>query len=1546
MIVKKRYKIKKFKFLFFLLFFLALAGQTLFSQNFYWENPLLFTKSDSRFPQSINYQKNGRNQACVFFQTVNTEKKEISLSLRTYSGLGQSRDFMNFAGPFSYSGDEVPYIYTSAVNDEGVIALSVLASAEEILVLVSKDFGQTWSKSSIKTKGLMVAPRIFSCGRYFKMFISSGLNESFSIYTAESLDGLSWSSLELFSPAAKLRNPFLPSLISNGNFLTVVFQAQYVNPKNGRLSYQLYLTSAALSSRNWSEPVLISGSDSLSLRDSKDFFAYQNQRPFLHNFQGETYLAWERSSSSGDEIWCAKTGPKGLEVFSAHPLVSASSAVRAVLFDYKDRLYACWFDSRRGRESVYMAQKDGDYWSESILCENSKSNQFVYPLFVYDSLTDENILTFIWQENSSKNKAGIDFLSPDRTVSEPAITPLSFRRGKKTARKNLEFQISLPKDSSNIAGYSYSWSQDENEVPPLQIQHFPKETKVKVRAEKDGKYFLKVKAQDYAGNWSKAAVISCQLDTTPPLPPEINLSNTDKYGFISSNSFRIYWKPSEAEDLSHYLYRLDYLSSIPGKLNSSKKHPLRLSAVAVKESLGNLEKRFQNQLEKSRTMTSGQKVSDARTLRFLNYENGVYLFSVSAVDDLGNVGQSSKCLVFLNKFEPSTLITYVDQKKTEYGQTEISIGGKGFTYDGSISKIIFDRDGRAPYDLELTSENSKYHVISDRLINNIFIDLDEGKYRVGLYHTDRGLYFSEPVLKIDQNGTLKIEGEYERPARFTAFRDVKYKITVYFILACMLITFSVFVILAFFDKTALFALEEIRASAYAKELLYNRNGGKIRMKSLSHFFSLKPSLRKKLVGFTFSLIIIVVLGVSLVNGQQIISLQERTLAQGLENRTEVLLESLCTGVKNFFPSNNLLELSALPQQKDAMEEVDFVTIIGQAQNSTSSQVLDYVWATNDPEINQKIDTAELIYGESHFVEEGINRILENFTALDEKARLSEAELSQKIEDSSQEVDLLYRSSSEEDIQKAETLSEVVMSMRNRLDADLLELSKASTGSYPHFDASNLDYQNTDFIFYRPVMYRKGNSGNYVHAIVLVKLSTKILVDAVQAQTRKILIFGSVLTALALVFGMFGASFFALIIVRPIRKLESHVQMVGRTKNKLNLKGKSLKIKSNDEIGRLGRAVDNMTQELVSVAEEEALTMDGKAVQNAFLPLTSDDFNNKKTTASYKDNQVECFGYYEGEDGVSGDYFDYRRLDQEWFVAIKCDASGHGVPAAIIMTVVATIFRRYFEHWTFKRDGCRINTVVNQINDFIEKLGLKGKFATLIICLINLKTGELYTCNAGDRIMHVFEAESKKIRTITLSSAPTAGVFSNDLLQMRGGFAVEKHHLNPGDILFLYTDGIEESTRRIRDQNFNPLRAEEKGKIDDMKEEFGSQRIIQIIEAVLNGNNYQLQKEKNPRQDENLSFDFSRCSKSIEDAVIALASIEKVFRMYRTDENDETAYIKVDKKINEFLKKYFSRYDYYAAHSEEIPDQPNYIDYNQVMEDEQSDDLTLLAIKRL
>ena len=1266
------------------------------------------------------------------------------------------------------------------------------------------------------------------------------------------------------------------------------------------------------------------------------------------NFDSENYIAWERSENKDTSIWFAKFSENGIIPGSAQEITSKANASRPIFFEYQNDLYLTWFDDRTGHQSIYFAKKTGEYWEETKLISDKNSNMFVNPLIIEDSLS------FVWQKNNR-----IAILSPDKSVLPPVVKPVNFVEGKKTKQKNPSYKIIFPEDSSQIAGYSFLWTKkdDENEPPEL-IEHFPKENNLKFSMEESGEYVLKVKITDYAGNWSETVNSNFVLDIDPPKPPEIKLNNLDKYGFMHSNSMKLEWQKSESEDTAGYVYRFDYAGGIPKSIAVSKNHPMKLSDAKVLEIKNQLYQKYEKELLKKRKFQDKIQTKELKSKNYYNLRNGVYVFSVAAIDECGNLGESSSALVILNKYQPSTYISSVETQKNEASEIILTVYGGGFTYDGTISEIYIDKDGKLPYDLVVKNTENPFKVSDNSKIININLgnDLEEGKYKIGLLHTDRGLYFSDNILTVLQSGTVKIEGEYHRQSKLNSdFESAEYKIQLNLIIAFILIVLVTIVLLFFIIFSIKLKCEknltkkEVRALEKGEIMPLVKKEKKKRL----------PSLKDKLIIFIYTLVVVIVLAVTMQNGMRIINLQEETMATALENRAEVLLESICTGVKNFFPVNNLLELTSLPNQKNAMEEVKYITIIGQKYEDFSSENLNYVWATNDSQILEKIDTSSLIYGESELTVSEINDVTKKYLNLDYTIATNLSDLSNKIEDLTKQAEILYKSNVQADNDEADRISVMITDLRNEIDIQVQDYSKIAGGSYPQFDLHNINRKNKDFIFYKPVLYRQGTTENYVHAVVYLELSTQSLIDELDRSLFKIISFAIIIAFFAVVVGGLGAYFFAVIIVRPIKKLESHVIMIGQTKNKIHLKGQDVVIKQNDEIGRLGNAVNNMTHELIANAEEEKLTMDGKAVQKAFLPLVDSGFNNKQTFAEFSDDKLECFGYYEGESGVSGDYFDYKILDDTWFCVIKCDAAGHGIPAAIIMTVVATIFRRFFDKWTYKKDGVNLSLLVEQINDFIEGLGLKGKFATLIICLLNRKNGELYMCNAGDNLVHIFDSKTKKMKLLQLSSSPTAGIFTSELVSMKGGFVVEKTVLNHGDILFLYTDGIEESTRKIREadysvrqnqvevkrMNLETHKEETEIKMEDSKEEFGYERIVNIIESVYNKKKYILQKIDNPDKQEKLEFDFTKCQGTVSEAVLALASLEKVFRLYKSPQVTQKDYVKVDKKIDDFLLKYFNIYSEYAAKkSENVENAFNYIDYDMVLEDEQSDDLTLLAIK--
>jgi hypothetical protein len=289
-----------------------------------------------------------------------------------------------------------------------------------------------------------------------------------------------------------------------------------------------------------------------------------------------------------------------------------------------------------------------------------------------------------------------------------------------------------------------------------------------------------------------------------------------------------------------------------------------------------------------------------------------------------------------------------------------------------------------------------------------------------------------------------------------------------------------------------------------------------------------------------------------------------------------------------------------------------------------------------------------------------------------------------------------------------------------------------------------------------------------------------------------------------------------------------------------------------------------------------------------------------------------------------------------------------------MIQVATMFLNYFKQWKPNAKGMQIEEVVYQINEFIETLAFKGRFAAFTLCLFDSETGVARFCNAGDNVVHLYDASEGRLKAITLPTTPATGVLPNFMIESTGGYKVQTLTIDKGDILLLYTDGIEEAKRKFRDRNFKEILCTE-GPTDtphenhtsgQADEEMTPERVEAIINAVMAREVYTLKKYHNPDGDETeLQFDFSNCEGRVEDVIMAMVSAEKMFRCYKDPNAGEDSRVLVDKKVDEFLKNHFLQYRRYCAHTREFPENEAYMYYTHVKEDEQYDDLTILGIKR-
>jgi hypothetical protein len=380
----------------------------------------------------------------------------------------------------------------------------------------------------------------------------------------------------------------------------------------------------------------------------------------------------------------------------------------------------------------------------------------------------------------------------------------------------------------------------------------------------------------------------------------------------------------------------------------------------------------------------------------------------------------------------------------------------------------------------------------------------------------------------------------------------------------------------------------------------------------------------------------------------------------------------------------------------------------------------------------------------------------------------------------------------------------------------------------------------------------------------------------------------------------------------------------------------------------------MTHGLVKAAQAASDLSIGKEIQKKFIPLEMDRDGNKLSSGSKDTKNASFFGYYEGAKGVSGDYFDYLELEGgRYYAVIKCDVAGKGIPAALIMIQVATMFLNYFKQWKPTARGMHIEDVVYQINDFIETLAFKGRFAAFTLCLFDTQTGVVRFCNAGDNIIHLFDDSEGQIKTMTLPETPATGVLPNFLVESKGGYTVQAITIDHGDILFLYTDGIEEAKRKFRDENFKEIVCAEGQKdtphgshtVGQGDEEMGPDRVQEIINAVMNREVYTLYKYHNPEGEMELKFDFTNCEGRVEEVIMAMVSVEKMFRCYKGPKAGEDVRVLVDKKVDAFLKEHFLQYRTYCSYTRENPGNDAYMYYTHVQEDDQYDDLTILGIKR-
>jgi len=1513
----------------------------LYCDKYYWETPIRMTVKNTQFLHSAS---KGDVSIAVWQEVVpETDIKGVLyISLSVYSN-GQWFTNERITPAISYSMN-VPSITSCTIGNDGSILIASLNEKTKLVIYKSKDNGQSFESSEIALDSNdYSSPYITTTSRGdYLLFLSKGFDEKFSLLTTSSNDGVEWSELKPFISSSVSDRAFLPShavSLARKSRDLIVFQALVT--VNERKSYQLFSTYSTDGCKTFSFPqqVTIDGD-------------FHNERPDIKPLYGhnEFILVWERGRTRSTDVGICSmflnnngiaTSPV-TEIFN--PI---GKSINPKILVINNNPIVCWTYENEGRSGVYIY----DYETQEVLRVRSVAGTMLFarPYNIAGNLE------LLWQEGQDVKH--IMHIKPDNSVQRPTL--LGQVESQKKDKKKLSVKISFPFDSSGIAGYSYTWSKD---APPQyveeEIQKFPSENTIFFEPEEDGQWYVGVRVADYAGNWSKMSVTSCSIDTTPPMPPEFLDLNLDSNAFCVSNNLKIQWLTPEKDEnggfegqIRGYTWKIESLNL--GHLYQD----FRKECEEKDEKIS--DRALQEYLEE-RVSIKGYLPAFTRTrsnyIDLRNYDNGIYCLSVSAIDAAGNIGNPSLKFFALNKYIAYTTINNISVKKDADGSFSLTLSGRGFKEEGDIEEVFIDKDGKAPYDLTLSK--NEFSIITDRLISKIHIDdLEEGNYRIGLKHPTRGLYFTSDYITVDEMGTIKF-GNYEYSYKHKwQIESDEYSIFNFnfYVRTALLCLF--FVVLTLYVIGITKIIKEYKSLRIEMALLLKGDdmSKEDKKKKSKDIKTRGLGLRFKLVLFTVMLVISIILLLAIPLLSHFSKTQKDLLADSLVSKTETVLESIVSSSRSYLREKNILELAFLTNQANDIDDVIFATITSQQQDG-KKEGYNFVWASSDQDILKHINTDSLMLGESElegYTEEDLNEMLNN---LNQEAIEYVGKASHLVGELNKEALNFVLRQDEKGKEKRDEIQATIRETEEYITQRLKGLANSAMGSYPAFNPNELSREKLEYLFYKPILYRQSQEDDsFVHGMVYLKISIENLLDAVEKKQQEVIAITLTISLIALLAGILGAWILASIITKPLKELAVHVAMIRDTEDKEKLSGKSMQIRQKDEVGLLGEIINELTDNLSKSAATTKDVTVGKEIQKMFIPLDTDSTGRKLISGKTVEDNVEFFGYYEGAKGVSGDYFDYIKLDDRYYAIIKCDVSGKGVPASLIMVEVATLFANYFKDWSFKKNGFNMSGIVSRINDAIETRGFKGRFAAFTLCILDSATGATYFCNAGDNIINIYDASEKKMKEITLKETAAAGVFPTMLVDMKGGFPVERIDIKSGDILFLYTDGIEEAKRMFRDENLQVIVCNEPGlsegdwhethTVGQDGEEMGKDRVNAIIESVFAKRKFILKKMHNPIADEIFEFDFTTCEGTIEEAILALVSVEKIFRLYKDASATSFDHVVVDKKVDLFLNKHFLQYPSYCIHREPHPEYEEYLYYTNIREDEQYDDLTILAVEK-
>ena len=304
-----------------------------------------------------------------------------------------------------------------------------------------------------------------------------------------------------------------------------------------------------------------------------------------------------------------------------------------------------------------------------------------------------------------------------------------------------------------------------------------------------------------------------------------------------------------------------------------------------------------------------------------------------------------------------------------------------------------------------------------------------------------------------------------------------------------------------------------------------------------------------------------------------------------------------------------------------------------------------------------------------------------------------------------------------------------------------------------------------------------DSNGEVVAILGVEVPMTILDEARMAYVYHVMIVTVVVLVLFLAVYLL---FLNRSLIRPVEKITSEAKRFADT----NVKSTDAlaEIHQRDEIGILASSitkmeadVENYIQNLTAVtAEKERISTElsvATQIQADMLPSIFPPFPNR--------TEFEIYASMRPAKEVGGDFYDFFLTDEDHLGIVIADVSGKGVPAALFMVIAKTLIKNHAQN------GETPAEIFTSVNDQLCENNKEGMFVTAWMGILELSSGKLTYVNAG----HNPPLRKTEDGRFEYFKSPAGFVLAG-----LEGIPYKQHeeHLNQGDMLYLYTDGVTEA----------------------------------------------------------------------------------------------------------------------------------------------------------